>query len=262
MVPSPGVWPLPWPCPCHRGCICWGDGSQPPARAFVARLLAAQGSVGLRFSPGFLADPGQVLLWGGQPRIVTDISSLGSAWRRQAPLHSPDGEKHHSPPFRVFSWPPALGQALYCTTLGAPGEGGDLLLGVEHAKIDKHRRDLCSMLCTCGEEGWPEDSPGRGVGLLRKEAAVIQVEGRERWCCGQRGQKEQRPGGLQGQRTADVGERLCIQGAQELGGSWGLPCSRGKWPPGCGEGLGPRSVWVLGNPVLLKGDWVSRTPQL
>ena len=172
----------------------------------MARLLAAQGSVGLRFSPGFSADLGQVLLWGGQPRTVTDISSLGSAWRRQAPLHSPDGEKHHSPPFRVFSWPPALGQALRCTTLGAPGEGGDLLLGVEHAKIDKHRWDLCSVPCTCGEEGWPEDSPGRGVGLLRKEAAVIQVEGRERWWCGQRGQKERRPGGLQGQDSGCWGE--------------------------------------------------------
>lgn len=27
-------------------------------------------------------------------------------------------------------------------------------------------------------------------------------------------------------------------------------------------GAGLRSVWVLGNPVLLKGEWVSRTPQL
>lgn len=130
--------------------------------------------------------------------------------------------------------------------------------GAEPAKIDKHRRDLCSVPCTCGEEGWPKDSPGCGVGLLRKEAAVVQVEGRERWCSGQRGQKERRPRGFKGQMTADVRERLCVQGTQELG----LPCGKGRRPPGCGEGPGPRSVWVLGSPVLLKGEWVSRTLQV
>ena len=66
-------------------------------------------------------------------------------------------------------------------------------------------------------EGWPEDSPGRRVGLLRKEAAAVQVEVRGEMVLWAEGQQEQRPGGLRGQRTADPGERLCIQGAQELG---------------------------------------------
>lgn len=124
--------------------------------------------------------------------------------------------------------------------LGPPGEGGDLFLGgSEPAKIDKHKWDLCSVLCTCGEEVWPEDSPGHGVGLLRKEPAVVQVEGRGRWCSGQRGQKERRPRGLKGQMTAGVGERLCVQGTQELGGSWGCPVAEGGSPLAVGRGRAP-----------------------
>lgn len=119
---------------------------------------------------------------------------------------SPWGEAPLTPPFRFFPWPPALGQALSCPVLWAPGELGDLLLGAEQDEIDKHRRDSAVCCVPVVMEGWPEHSPGRRVGLLRKEAAAVQVEVRGEMVLWAEGQQERRPGGLKGQRTADPGE--------------------------------------------------------
>lgn len=142
----------------------------------MARLLAAQGSAGLGCRPGvqpwltssLVWDPGQVLCWGGQPRAVTDISSPGSAWRRQALLILPMGRSTINSPFRFFPWPPALGQALSCPVLWAPGELGDLLLGAEQDEIDKHRQDLCSVLCACGDGGMARGLPRTQSGSSQK----------------------------------------------------------------------------------------------
>lgn len=81
---------------------------------------------------------------------------------------SPWGEAPLTPPFRFFPWPPALGQALSCPVLWAPGELGDLLLGAEQDEIDKHRRDLCSVLCACGDGGMARALPRTQSGSSQK----------------------------------------------------------------------------------------------
>ena len=90
-------------------------------------------------------------------------------------------------------------------------------------------------------------SPGRGQGEM-----VLRAEGPE-------GAKTQ---GLK--RTDDSGCWGAVVRSRNPGAGreLGLPCGRGRQPPGCGEGPGPRSVWVLGSPVLLKGEWVSRILQV
>lgn len=143
----------------------------------------------------------------------------GVCLEEAGPPHSPHGEKHHyNSPFRFFPWPPALGQALSCPVLWAPGELGDLLLGAEQDEIDKHRQDLCSVLCACGDGGMARGLPRTQSGSSQKGGCSCPGRGQGRDGALGRGPAGAKTWGfIKGQRTADPGERLCIQGAQDLG---------------------------------------------